>query len=46
MPIIENGSEQAGGADITSYNLEYNLGSGNTFYEFAGGDDKGENLDR
>ena len=45
LPLIENGSEAAGGSEISSYNLETNNGFGLTFSEFLGGD-SGENLDR
>lgn len=36
MPEIVDGSVAAGGAQITSYNLEYNGGAGNVFVEVAG----------
>ena len=36
MTVINSRSVAAGGADITSYNLEYNNGEGSTFYEITG----------
>jgi len=36
MPQIDSFSVQAGGSEITSYNLEYNMGSGSQFYEVTG----------
>ena len=36
MPEIISGSENAGGSEITSYNLEFNYGSGATYYEIVG----------
>jgi hypothetical protein len=36
MPRITDLSDEAGGAEITSYNLEYNNGEGSVFYEIAG----------
>jgi len=36
MPEIIDNTDQAGGAIITSYNLEWNNGSGTTFTEVIG----------
>jgi hypothetical protein len=36
MPEVESYTEASGGAQITSYNLEYNNGEGSQFYEVAG----------
>jgi hypothetical protein len=36
MPRITDLSDEAGGTEITSYNLEYNNGEGSVFYEIAG----------
>jgi len=44
MPEIVSGSDEAGGADITSYNLEWNEGSGTTFTEVIG--ESVDNADR
>jgi hypothetical protein len=44
MPEIVSGSLAAGGASVSSYNLEWNQGSGTTFYEVVG--QTADNLDR
>jgi hypothetical protein len=44
MPQVIDNSDKAGGAVITSYNLEWNNGSGTTFAEIAGG--TSDNLNR
>jgi hypothetical protein len=36
MPEILSFTDEAGGAEITSYNLEFNGGAGSTFYEVTG----------
>jgi hypothetical protein len=36
MTVITSYSVAAGGAEITSYNLEYNNGEGSKFYEVTG----------
>lgn len=44
MPQVVDNSDKAGGAVITSYNLEWNEGSGTTFKEVAGA--TSDNLNR
>jgi len=36
MSEVQDYSVNAGGAEITSYNLEYNKGAGTTFFEVTG----------
>ena len=44
MPEVANGADEAGGSDITSYNLEWNAGAGTSFVEIVGG--SADNLNR
>jgi hypothetical protein len=36
MPEIQSFTDESGGAEITSYNLEFNGGAGSTFFEVTG----------